>query len=120
MPPTHRFHIAMARAHHPTKLAAERKFPLRVDIPVPAAGFGNRLNEMEAWYRANFHADQWCIIAIGRRSRARLPRTLRGSTSCAARMPNCSAGGGAWTPDAPRRQSIRGRSEHLETVQMLG
>jgi hypothetical protein len=28
----------MARIHHPMKLAAERRFPIRVDIPVPAAG----------------------------------------------------------------------------------
>ena len=41
------------------KLAADRRFPVRVDIPVPVAGFGNRLNEMEAWCRTNFHADQW-------------------------------------------------------------
>ena len=49
----------MTRVHHPTKPAAERRFQVRVDIPVPVAGFGNQLNEMEAWCRANFHADQW-------------------------------------------------------------
>jgi hypothetical protein len=50
----------MARVHHPMKLAAERKFAHRVDIPVPpVVGLGNRINEMEAWCRANFHADQW-------------------------------------------------------------
>ena len=52
----------MPRVHHPMKLAAERRFLVRVDIPVPATGFGNRLNEMEAWCRANFHADQWVLL----------------------------------------------------------
>ena len=50
----------MARVHHPMKLAAERNFPVRVDIPVPpVVGLGNRIKEMEAWCRSNFHTDQW-------------------------------------------------------------
>jgi hypothetical protein len=64
----------MARVHHPTKLAAEQTFPVRVDIPVPKTGFGNRLNEMEAWCRANFHADQWAHHGYSEKERRKIPQ----------------------------------------------
>jgi hypothetical protein len=49
----------MARVHHPMKLAAERKFPHRVDVPVPVGGLGSTLNAMLAWCRDNIHAETW-------------------------------------------------------------
>jgi hypothetical protein len=64
----------MVRVHHTMKLAAERKFPVRVDIPVPAAGFGNRLNEMEAWCRTNFHANQWAHHGHSEKEPGQIPQ----------------------------------------------
>jgi hypothetical protein len=49
----------MARVHYETRLAAERSFQHRVDIPVPLGGLGNRLNEMLVWCRANIAAGEW-------------------------------------------------------------
>ena len=39
--------------------AAEAKFPIRIDVPVPPDGFGRRLPEMYAWCRENVAAGQW-------------------------------------------------------------
>jgi len=41
----------MARRSTPTRLQAERTYPFKVDVPVPALGLGARLNEMHAWAR---------------------------------------------------------------------
>jgi hypothetical protein len=48
-------------SHHTSarKREAERRYPHRVDVPVPPGGLGNRINLMNDWCRANFHADQW-------------------------------------------------------------
>jgi len=35
----------------PGQVEAERRFPVRVRVPVPAGGLGRRLNEMHAWLR---------------------------------------------------------------------
>jgi len=49
----------MARTHHPSKRAAEQRYPFRVDAPVPAGGLGGRLNEMPGWCCANIAAGAW-------------------------------------------------------------
>lgn len=36
----------------PAQVEAERSFPVRVRVPVPPRGLGQRLNEMHAWLRA--------------------------------------------------------------------
>jgi hypothetical protein len=38
---------------------AERKFPIKVDIPVPPGGLGRRLTDMLDWCHANVAADAW-------------------------------------------------------------
>jgi len=40
---------------------AERRFPVRVRIAVPAGGFGRRLESMHAWLDANCGADGWTV-----------------------------------------------------------
>ena len=45
--------------YNPSKSEAERNFPHRVDIHVPAGGLGNRLNQMLAWCVMNFRAEDW-------------------------------------------------------------
>jgi hypothetical protein len=40
---------------------AERRFPMRVWVAVPPAGFGERLNRMHAWLDDNCGADGWEI-----------------------------------------------------------
>jgi hypothetical protein len=44
----------MARHHYETRRDAERKYPHRVDIPVPEDGLGNQLNTMVEWCRQRF------------------------------------------------------------------
>ena len=39
--------------------AAEAKFPIKIDIPVPENGFGRRLTEMHQWCRENVAAGAW-------------------------------------------------------------
>jgi hypothetical protein len=39
--------------------AAERKFPIKVDIPVPPGGLGRRLTDMLDWCQANVAAGEW-------------------------------------------------------------
>jgi hypothetical protein len=64
------------------KLAAERNFSIRVDIPVPpVVGLGNSINEMEAWCRANIRAGEWEQPATVRSSRDKSRSITRGSIS---------------------------------------
>jgi hypothetical protein len=51
----------MARNHsHYRKREAERRYPFRVDVPVPPViGLGGRLNAMVEWCRDNFQPDAW-------------------------------------------------------------
>ena len=51
--------FGMARHNTARKREAERRFPQRVDVPVPPEGLGNWLNEMLAWCRANITAGEW-------------------------------------------------------------
>src|SRR4051812_27833117 len=46
---------------------AERRFPVRVRIAVPAGGFGRRLEAMYAWLDQNCGADGWMITPAGLR-----------------------------------------------------
>jgi hypothetical protein len=46
---------------------AERRFPVRVRIAVPAGGLGQRLSAMYAWLDANCGADGWLIAPAGLR-----------------------------------------------------
>src|SRR5690349_24719094 len=46
---------------------AERRFPVRVRIAVPAGGFGRRLEAMYAWLDQNCGADGWKITPAGLR-----------------------------------------------------
>ena len=47
----------MARQRQPFKREAERRFPHRVDVPMPDGGLGQRLNNMRDWCRE--HAGEW-------------------------------------------------------------
>jgi hypothetical protein len=40
---------------------AERRFPVRIRIAVPAGGFGGRLNQMQGWLDQNAGADGWAM-----------------------------------------------------------
>ncbi len=51
--------VPMARIHYPARLAAERRFPHRVDVPVPGSGLGRRLTDMLNWCRENAPPGAW-------------------------------------------------------------
>jgi len=46
---------------------AERRFPVRIRIAVPAEGLGNRLDAMKAWLDDNCGADGWAMTPSGLR-----------------------------------------------------
>jgi hypothetical protein len=46
---------------------AERRFPVRIRIGVPAGGFGQRHAEMSAWLDENCGADGWAMTPSGMR-----------------------------------------------------
>lgn len=47
---------------------AERRFPCRIRLGIPAGGLGNhRFTEMQAWLDENCGADGWAIAAAGLR-----------------------------------------------------
>jgi hypothetical protein len=46
---------------------AERRFPCRIKLGVPAGGFGGRLTEMQAWLDENCGADGWAMTPAGLR-----------------------------------------------------
>lgn len=48
-------------------LGAERRFPCRIKLGVPAGGFGARLSEIHAWLDENCGADGWAITPAGLR-----------------------------------------------------
>lgn len=49
----------MERVIDPLKLAAEERFPHKVDIAVPAEGLGDRLRLMRDWCYDNIAAADW-------------------------------------------------------------
>ena len=44
---------------------AERRYPVRGRIAVPAGGLGERLNQMQHWLDENCGADGWAITPSG-------------------------------------------------------
>jgi hypothetical protein len=46
---------------------ADRCFPLRIRLAIPAGGFGERLNHMHAWLDQNAGADGWAMTPSGAR-----------------------------------------------------
>ena len=46
---------------------AERRFPVRIKVALPAGGFGQRLNQMHAWLDENCGADAWAMTPAGLR-----------------------------------------------------
>ena len=47
---------------------AERRFPVRIRVALPAGGFGERLNQMQSWLDQNAGADGWAMTPSGIRS----------------------------------------------------
>jgi hypothetical protein len=48
-------------------VSAERRFPVRIRIGVPPAGFGQRYAEMTAWLDENCGSDGWVMTPSGMR-----------------------------------------------------
>ncbi len=46
---------------------AERRFPVRIRIGVPAGGLGQRLDQMQAWLDGNCGAGAWAMTPSGMR-----------------------------------------------------
>jgi hypothetical protein len=46
---------------------AERRFPCRIKLALPAGGFGTQLAEMHAWLDENCGADGWAMTPAGLR-----------------------------------------------------
>lgn len=46
---------------------AERRFPVRIKMAVPPGGFGERLNEINAWLDAKCGANGWAMTPAGLR-----------------------------------------------------
>jgi hypothetical protein len=53
--------------------AAERKFPIKVDIPVPSGGLGRQLTDMLDWCHANVAAGAWAQHGHQVRSKGECP-----------------------------------------------
>lgn len=49
----------MVRSLNPRRREAEKRFPYRVDIPVPDGGLGGRLTEMMYWCREHVSHGAW-------------------------------------------------------------
>src|SRR3984893_18882432 len=47
---------------------ADRRFPLRIRLAIPAGGFSKRLNHMRAWLDQNAGADGWAMTPSGIRT----------------------------------------------------
>jgi hypothetical protein len=45
--------------------AAERRYPVRIRLGVPAGGLGERINHMQAWLDENCGADGWAMMPSG-------------------------------------------------------
>jgi hypothetical protein len=61
------FDWLMARYHYETRRDAERKYPHRVDIPVPPMGLGKQLDDMIEWCGERF--TDWTHAGITDKSR---------------------------------------------------
>src|SRR5262245_9855658 len=51
--------MAQRKARHPFKDEAERRFPHKVDVPVPELGLGRDLTAMLEWCRARVPQPAW-------------------------------------------------------------
>jgi hypothetical protein len=51
--------VTQRKARHPFKDEAERRFPHKVDIPVPGNGLGRDLTAMLDWCRARVPQPAW-------------------------------------------------------------
>ena len=87
--------------HHPTKLAAERSFPHRVDVPVPAGGLGGRLNEMLDWCRANIAAGEWDQQGRSEKALGQVPADFARFYFVTEGTRTCSGGGGSSNEPGP-------------------
>jgi hypothetical protein len=47
---------------------AERRFPVRIRLALPAGGFGTSLSEMHAWLDENCGANGWAMTPSGLRA----------------------------------------------------
>jgi hypothetical protein len=48
---------------------ADRRFPVRIRVGVPAGGLGERLNQMHAWLDENCGAAGWALASSLRDAR---------------------------------------------------
>lgn len=73
---------------------AERRFPCRIKLAVPAGGLGARLTEMQAWLDDNCGADGWAMTPAGLRGVVNdaVAGYFLDATSGAAFMPRWCAG----------------------------
>jgi hypothetical protein len=62
------------RARHPSKDEAERRFPHKIDIPIPATGLGRNLTAMLEWCRERVPEPGWAYHGhTARRSNGEAP-----------------------------------------------
>lgn len=57
-------------------ISAERRFPVRIRVGVPAGGFGQRHTEMTAWLDENCGADGWAMTPAGARGVLNAARSI--------------------------------------------
>ena len=76
---------------------AERRFPVRIKVALPAGGFGVRLTEINAWLDENCGADRWAMTPAGLRGVVNDATTIyfADATSAAAFVARWCAGGKA-------------------------
>jgi hypothetical protein len=66
--------MVRARARHPFKDEAERRFPFKIDVPVPEIGLGRDLTAMLEWCRQRMREDAWAYHShTSRPSRGKAP-----------------------------------------------
>jgi hypothetical protein len=53
--------------------AAERKFPITIDVPVPPGGLGRRLTDMLDWSHSNVAAGEWAQHGYQERRKGERP-----------------------------------------------
>jgi hypothetical protein len=66
--------MVRSRARHPAKDEAERRFPRKVDVPVPDIGLGRDLMAMLEWCRQRVAADGWAYHGHTTRQRGEPPQ----------------------------------------------
>ena len=95
-------------------VTAERRFPVRIRIDVPPAGFGQRHTDITAWLAQNCGADGWAITPSGLHGVANdavaiyFPDTALASAFvarwCAGQKPETVAGAFRFREDEPKRR----------------